>query len=236
MDCRESKRLLKRYIEGELDAAQLAALERHCLKCRDCSGEFAAVRRLADLVEHAMAPQMRAEEMSERVADALADTPAAVLGSGGARRRFMRGTGAAIAAGALIVAAFFAGRASHGTPPAPEGEPLAIGIDRLEGTVLVRRDGAGQWVPLVGDTPLYLADTIQTLPKGTIVLSLGPDSDIEIGPGSTLVLKSFNGKAELFLDYGSMTAALEGQHAPFYVSTPDGRIRALGTVFRVCVE
>lgn len=236
MDCKESQELLKRYIEGDLGSLEMDRVEDHARSCERCRAEFEAARRMAATVEDAMAPRLSAATARANVTASLGAVPSAVplpvRLSGAPRRRIV----AAVAAGALVVIGFFLGRTSYMGVTTPKGEPLPLGVESLEGTVLVRRAEGTVWMHLEADTPLYLGDTIQTLPRGRVVVSLSPDSDIELGPGSTLVLKSFNGETELFLDYGSMTAALEGPHAPFYVTTPDGRIRALGTVFRVSVK
>jgi ferric-dicitrate binding protein FerR (iron transport regulator) len=61
-------------------------------------------------------------------------------------------------------------------------------------------------------------------------------SKVELDQNSTLVLKSFNGETQFHLQHGQCRAALESPHPPFVVSTPHGRVEALGTEFTVKVE
>jgi ferric-dicitrate binding protein FerR (iron transport regulator) len=51
-----------------------------------------------------------------------------------------------------------------------------------------------------------------------------------------LALTSYNGQTQFFLEHGECTANLEGPHGPFFISTPHGRVEALGTEFTVTVE
>jgi hypothetical protein len=46
----------------------------------------------------------------------------------------------------------------------------------------------------------------------------------------------YNGKTQFHLEHGKLAAALESPHPPFFVSTPHGRVEALGTEFTVNVE
>ena len=51
-----------------------------------------------------------------------------------------------------------------------------------------------------------------------------------------LVLKSYNGQTQFFLQHGECTAALESPHGRFFIETPHVRVEALGTEFTVTVE
>ncbi|HUT46836.1 MAG TPA: FecR domain-containing protein [Sedimentisphaerales bacterium] len=50
-----------------------------------------------------------------------------------------------------------------------------------------------------------------------------------------LVLKLYNDETQFFLEHGECTASLESPHGPFFISTPNGRVEALGTEFTVTV-
>jgi len=113
--------------------------------------------------------------------------------------------------------------------------PMKVG--RLEGTVLVKHEGSELWYPLSSDSEIYLGDTFHSVAKSALVLELlDNQSTLELNQNSMLVLKLYNGETQFHLEHGKLAAALESPHPPFFVSTPHGRVEALGTEFTVNVE
>ena len=62
------------------------------------------------------------------------------------------------------------------------------------------------------------------------------NSSVQLNQNSILTLKLYNGGTEFYLEQGELAAALESPHPRFVVSTPHGRVEALGTEFTVSVE
>lgn len=52
MNCKEMRLLLDAYIDGELSAAEMRALEDHAKACESCREEFGAARLLRDTLAH----------------------------------------------------------------------------------------------------------------------------------------------------------------------------------------
>ena len=118
----------------------------------------------------------------------------------------------------------------------PRGQPLPMQIAGLEGTVLVKHAGAAVWEEVGPATLLCMGDTFQSSAKSGMTLSLADGSRIVLSANSRLLLEHLDGGTRLRLDQGRMDLALNSPHPPFFVSTPNGRIEALGTEFTVAVE
>ena len=108
-------------------------------------------------------------------------------------------------------------------------------VARLEGTVLVKHQDSDLWYPLMPGSGIYLGDTFHSTAKSAFVLELEDKSTLELNQNSMLVLKLYNGETQFFLEHGECTASLESPHGPFFISTPHGRVEALGTEFTVTV-
>jgi len=154
---------------------------------------------------------------------------------------WLAGTRRAIAAGILLVLGlslgFALGRASNVIRTAtPLGAQVPIRVADLEGTVLARHKGSNVWQALQAGSNVYLGDTFHSAAKSNFVLELEDKSTLELSQNSMLVLKSHNGGTQFHLEHGKLAAALNSPHSPFFISTPHGRVEALGTEFTVTVE
>jgi ferric-dicitrate binding protein FerR (iron transport regulator) len=106
----------------------------------------------------------------------------------------------------------------------------------LAGTVLVRHQGSDAWRALQSGAAVYLGDTFHCAGKSTLRLEVGDKSFVEITENSMLSLVSCDGQTRFYLEHGYCRASLESPHGPFFISTPHGRVEALGTEFTVTVE
>ncbi len=148
------------------------------------------------------------------------------------------GKRAAIAAGILLaiglLLGFTIGRAGK-SARIPLTAQVPISIGNIEGTVLVRHEGSDVWQMLDADSNIYLGDTFHSTAMSACVLKLDEESTLELNQNSMLVLKLYNGETQFFLEHGECTASLQSPHGPFFISTPHGRVEALGTEFTVTV-
>jgi ferric-dicitrate binding protein FerR (iron transport regulator) len=118
----------------------------------------------------------------------------------------------------------------------PTTAKVPMKVAKLEGTVLVKHENSELWIPLSTETDIYVGDTFHSAAKSALVLELENQSTLELNQNSMLVLKLHNGGTQFHLEHGKLAAALESPHPPFFVSTPHGRVEALGTEFTVNVE
>jgi len=118
----------------------------------------------------------------------------------------------------------------------PTTAKVPMKVARLEGTALVKHQDSELWYPLMPGSGIYLGDTFHSAANSAFVLELEDKSMIELNQNSMLVLKLYNGGTQFHLEHGKLAAALESPHSPFFVSTPHGRVEALGTEFTVTVE
>ena len=117
------------------------------------------------------------------------------------------------------------------------GEPLAIQVAQVNGTVMVKRRNVQDWQVLTPDSAIYLGDTFHTTATSGLVLGLDEDAQVKVAQNSMLVVESFDDeKTEFYLEHGQCTPVLNGPHGPFFIRTPHGRMEALGTEFTVKVK
>ena len=90
--------------------------------------------------------------------------------------------------------------------------------------------------PLEVGSNIYLGDTFHSTAKSAFILKLDKESTLELNQNSMLVLRLYNDETQFFLEHGECTASLESPHEPFFISTPNGRMEALGTEFTVTVS
>ncbi|MHC4438334.1 MAG: FecR domain-containing protein [Planctomycetota bacterium] len=238
MTCDKYKNLIEKYIEGTISQGQLNELKTHMETCESCRKQFDRCVLLQDVVKHAFSSPMAAEQAGLSIVARLSEEP-------DSRPRTIRfGTGvfvgrrAVIAASILLAIGLFLGYAmGRGGKPArtPLKAQVPISIDKVEGTVLVRHEGSDLWHALESGMYVHLGDTFHSATKSACRLEFEDESTIELNQNSMLVLKSFNGQTQFFLEHGECTASLKSPHGPFFINTPHGRVEAQGTEFTVTV-
>jgi len=114
---------------------------------------------------------------------------------------------------------------------------VPIRVAGLDGMVLVRHEGSDVWKGLNRDSTVYLGDTFHSASGSDLTLALEDNkSTLELWENSMLALRAYDKETRLFLEHGQCKADLKSPHSPFFVSTPHGRVEALGTEFTVKVE
>jgi len=235
-DCRRYEELIERYLDGTIADSQLAELEAHTQGCEPCRLEFERCVLLGETIRESFAPGLAAERAGASVLAELAAQPQQRRGG----PWLLWGRVAAAACVLLAIgclAGFVLGRG--GAAKESQRPPLTqvpVQVAELHGTVLVRHQGCDVWQALETGSDVCLGDTFHSTAKSGFVLQLAKDSTIEVDQNSMLALKSYNGQTQFFLAHGECTANLESPHGPFFISTPHGRVEALGTEFTVTVE
>lgn len=235
-DCQTCRDLIEQYLDGTIADAQLAELKAHAQGCESCRREFERSVLLDETIRDSFSPSLAAERAGASVLAKLAAAPQPRRG-----RSWSLWGRVAVAAGVFLavgcLAGFALGRA--GSAEEPQGPPLTqvpLKVADLHGTVLVRHRGYDVWHILETGSDVCLGDTFHSTAKSGFVLQLAEDSTIEVDQNSMLALTSYNGETQFFLEHGECTANLESPHGPFFISTPHGRLEALGTEFTVTVE
>jgi predicted anti-sigma-YlaC factor YlaD len=235
-ECQRYEALIERYLDGTLADSQLAELEAHTQGCESCRLEFERCVLLGETIRESFAPGLAAERARVSVVTKLAAQPQRHCGPPWA----LWGR-AAIAACVLLAVGCLAGfvLGTAGAAKEPQRPPLTqvpLQVGELHGTVLVRHQGYDVWQALETGSDVCLGDTFHSTAKSGFVLQLAEDSTIQVDQNSMLALTSYNGQTQFFLEQGECTANLESPHGPFFISTPHGRVEALGTEFTVTVE
>ena len=234
MTCEKYENLIEKYIEGTISEGQLAELKTHAETCESCRDQFERCVLLQDVVRHALSSRTSAEQAGASLVAKLSEEPNLRQHP----KALFAGKRAAIAAGVLLAVGLFLGFAlGRAGKPARTvfTAQVPISAGKIEGTVLVRHEGSDVWQILDTDSNIYLGDTFHSTAMSACVLKLDEESTLELNQNSMLVLKLYNGETQFFLEHGECTASLESPHGPFFISTPHGRVEALGTEFTVTV-
>jgi hypothetical protein len=133
---------------------------------------------------------------------------------------------------------FGVGRSTGGRERDTAGTSIGpVLVQTLEGTALVQRNGQSSWENLKPGARIGLGTRLLVGPQSGLALSLEDKSGIQIGPNTACALLPGGGNGTEFeVTYGKVDLSLISPHPPFTVTTPQGRIEALGTVFSVVVE
>jgi len=240
MNCEKCKNLIERHIDGTISDKDFAELKAHTDTCQSCREEFSRCARLSETIQQAFSSQTAAEQARRSVIARLSEQADQWRQPTRPSAAWLAGKRAAIAASILLAAGlllgFALGRAGIVKPAgAPRTPQVPIRLGRLEGTVLVKHEGCDVWQALRAGSGIYLGDRFHSTAKSGFVLELQNESTIEVNQNSMLVLRSYNGETQFFLEHGECTASLESPHGRFFISTPHGRVEALGTEFTVTV-
>jgi hypothetical protein len=226
--------LMDKYLDGTIEMAELGILKDHTRQCPECSRKLKEFDNMQIILSEALAsPSMTAAQVKEKIRTmpAVGDTAKPL--------RFMI-RWAALAAGIMLTVGILAGfelaQITKQSGREVKGMLLPVRIGQIEGTVLVKHSGGMVWKELNSLSGIYLGDMFCSTAKSTLTLLPDEKSKIVLAASSTLVLEEYDGRTELRLAAGALSADLASPHGPFFVSTPQGRIEALGTVFTVSVE
>ena len=235
MNCEKYTELIEKYLSAEIKDSELEQLKDHIGQCESCRKKYEQLGRLEKIVKKAFVSSTTAEQASEIILSKLPVTQPS------SARILPFNKWSAIAASVLVGISFLCGfivsRFDDGKQIAiPTTAKVPMKVARLEGTVLVKHENSELWLPLSSESDIYVGDTFHSAAKSSLVLELENQSTLELNQNSMLVLKLYNGRTQFHLEHGKLAAALESPHPPFFVSTPHGRVEALGTEFTVTVE
>jgi ferric-dicitrate binding protein FerR (iron transport regulator) len=227
------------YLDGTLSDSRRQELETHARTCADCAGQLRSSRLMRNVIADAFVPGTGAHEAREELLAQLADRQSRPARQ---RRSLPVAARLAVAAGVVLVAGLSLGyvlgrQGSAGPAPAPLPPPVAtMRVADLAGTVLIKHDGAEVWHTLTPEAAIHVGDTFHAAAQAKLTLALADKSTIQVDQNSMLILKSYNGETQFHLEHGQCKADLKSPHGPFFISTPHGRVEALGTEFTVKVE
>jgi len=235
MNCARYQAMIEAYESGELESSQLELLIAHAESCPSCRAAFDACRKTETLVRSAFRTTTSPAAAREMVLARIEDVSPAVAPA--ARIHAKRWHVPVAAAAALLIGVMIGAAVTRwATAARPAGQPVALSIAKLNGTVLQKHKGSSTWAELTPDARLYVGDDLQTLSGATLALALQNKSTMRLEGGTNLLVKEYNGEAEFVLGSGSLRATLTSPHPSFVIRTPQGLIRALGTDFAVSVQ
>jgi ferric-dicitrate binding protein FerR (iron transport regulator) len=232
MNCEKYIELIEKYLNSDIQDAELDELKRHTQQCPSCRSKFEQIDRFEEVVKDAFSSATTAEEASDSVLSKLPTVRSIPA------RTLQFGARIAVAASIMLGAGFILGFvfAGYTSVSQTSAKKVPMKVARLKGIVLVKHQDSELWHRLEGDSSIYVGDTFHSTSKSGFILELEDKSTLELNQNSMLVLKLYNGGTQFHLEHGKLAAALESPHPPFFVSTPHGRVEALGTEFTVNVE
>jgi anti-sigma factor RsiW len=237
-NCKKFKNLIEKYIDGTIDDNQLKELEEHSQACQSCREELEQCTLVQESVKQAFSSTISAEQAGASVMSKLPENKSHRIRNAGVHPARFVGKQFAAAAGILLAIGLFSGfllgRANFADPQLVD--KVTIQVAELKGTVLVRHKDSDTWQTLKPDSNVHIGDTFHSAAKSSFTLKLDAKSNIAVEQNSMLALKSYNSETQFFLEHGQCKASLKSPHGRFFISTPHGRVEALGTEFTVTVE
>ncbi len=235
MNCEKYNELIEKYLNLEIKDTDLGELKDHTGRCASCRKKLENIGKLEEVVRGAFSSATTAERAAQTIMSKLPSTRVA----SSPVKLFSKQM--AVAASIFLVVGLLSGFVlarfnAEKLTEVPTATKVPIKVARLEGTVLVKHQDSELWHPMQPGCDIYLGDTFHSAPKSALVLELENQSTLELNKNSMLVLKLYNGGTQFHLEHGKLAASLESPHPPFFVSTPHGRVEALGTEFTVTVE
>jgi ferric-dicitrate binding protein FerR (iron transport regulator) len=235
MSCKKNQIFIEKYITGDIKETELAELKAHTNQCTSCRERFEHVGRLEGVIKSAFSSStIPAGQASNTILSKLPATRPATAPTALLYKQMAVAASIFLAVG-LLLGFSLARFAADKRIAVLEAAEVPMSVAELEGTVLVRHEGSEVWQTLEAGSNVYLGDRFHSAAKSAFILELENKSTIEVNQNSMLVLKLYNGETQFFLEHGECTANLESPHGPFFISTPHGRVEALGTEFTVTV-
>ncbi|MBN1342431.1 MAG: FecR domain-containing protein [Phycisphaerae bacterium] len=251
MSCNQTDKLLERLLDRPIADTELKTLEAHAEICPPCRREIDSFQKMQRLLTEGLNPTTSGAEARDRVLSKLDHSP--ILAKGVKFRWPARlGLPTPVAAGILlalgVAIGLGLGRSRPGAPQTQSaattsrqtpGAPPAVTPIRVcgvAGTVLIKHPGANIWEEVAESTPICVGDRFHASPASSLALALKDGNTVCLEANGTLSLEDFNGQIEFRVNFGTVTADLKSPHGPFFISTPQGRIEALGTEFTVSVR
>jgi opacity protein-like surface antigen len=116
-------------------------------------------------------------------------------------------------------------------------------VAAVRGSVEVQRGGKGEWQPTFSGNPLFDGEQVRTDAGGGATLVFIDDCVVILGPGTTLTVDRYGGKAPrralLRLDAGALegiVSGYSGDGARFEIETASAVVRVQGTRFVVRLD
>jgi hypothetical protein len=231
MNCNEYKVLIGKFIEGTIGKVQLDVLRQHSQDCQQCREEFQVASNLSSVLKQSLCPEVPLDKAVDKVLSGVKFSKHRLSN----KSLFSLGKWAAVAACILIGFGLAKiGDIKQAGSLAQIKVPMKA--TEINGTVLVRHSNSDLWQSLTPDSQVYLGDTFHSTAKSGFVLVLSDGSTMALAQNSMLELKEYNGQTDFYLTYGEVDSDLRSPHSPFFISTPHGRVEALGTDFTVSVD
>jgi len=232
--CKKYQVLIEKYLAGDINNTEPAGLKEHLEKCARCRGQFEQVNQIDDVIKGAFSTATRSSQAADSILSKLTATQLEYAPKPLLSKQM------ALAASVLLGVGFLLGfgwaRIGTVKKPVPQAARVPIQVSEVEGTVLVKHKGSEIWEQLQSQPNIYLGDTFHSTAKSRMSLVFLDKSTVTVNPNSTLWLQLYNGGTQFHLEHGKLAAALSSPHPQFVISTPHGRVEALGTEFTISVE
>jgi hypothetical protein len=235
MSCKPYQIKFQNYTEGIITPHDLEDLQRHSKQCKECGRSFEEFRQMQEMLTDSLGNQNNSnakKKLSAKIAQQNIAYPRPVRSQFGSARWL----GYAAAAGFFLAIGVLIGSWDKIQVISKQPKSLAISISNLQGDILIKHPWEISWKTLAANEPIYKGDAFLSLNQSAVRLVLGPNKYVELDQNSSLNLMQYNGQTEFGIAYGTVKSSLDGPHEPFFISTPQGRLQALGTEFIVRVR
>jgi hypothetical protein len=233
MNCQNYQLILDAYIDGTVTPQQIQQLETHVQSCETCRREYETHRKMKLVLGECLT---MSEPSDKNIQSVLANVSTQDFAADTIPASTFRWLGYAAAAGIFLAIGVLIGSWDKIQIISTQHQSLAISVTNLKGDILIKHPWENSWKTLAVNEPIYKGDAFLSLNQSAVRLVLGPNKYVELDQNSSLNLMQYNGQTEFGIAYGTVKSSLDGPHEPFFISTPQGRLQALGTEFIVKVR
>jgi hypothetical protein len=235
MSCKAYQTIFEQYTEGIINQHDLEDLQRHIKQCDDCRRTYQEFTQMQEILADSLADQ-NSDVLKKKLSAKIAQQNISYPRPSRSHLGFARWLGYAAAAGFFLAIGVLIGSWDKIQIISTQHKSLAISVSNLKGDILIKHPWENSWKTLGASEPIYKGDAFLSLNQSAVRLVLGPNKYVELNENSSLNLMQYNGQTEFGIAYGTVKSSLDGPHEPFFISTPQGRLQALGTEFIVKVR
>jgi ferric-dicitrate binding protein FerR (iron transport regulator) len=222
VECREARRNLSAYLDGELSAEKSAAVRSHLPRCPSCRAELHFLERLWAITTKALSQAPFDNTLVEKTFVKIKERRAAVRRSFASSRLAYAAAMVIAAAAIVLLASYYLGDTGR--------KPAALAVDTAE-SAFVRRAGSSAWQKLGLSDRLYGGDVVKNASTGLVTLKTPRESKLVLNHNTSVQMGADPSTASFDLIRGELFAHVNKE--PFLVRCDGATVTVSGTSFSV---
>ena len=222
MNCKEVRRNLSAYADGELALDKTQQVRAHIASCADCAAELDFLERLTRVSSDAFAKTPFNENLVNAAFSRITERKAVAVRSIAFRRVVLAAASILVVASIIILASLYVDET--GRVPAA----LAVGVSE---SALVRNAGSSAWRQLGLGDRLYSGDVVKNASGDSIALETPRGSKLVLNRNTSVQVGADLPTASFELISGELFAEVNKE--PFEIQADGTTVKVHGTSFSV---